>query len=111
MFPPMRLLEKSLAKKRARAEQARIVALRAAQEALRELMPGEKAVLFGSVAKPGKFRENSDVDVALFATPARVSEFSLQVFLEESLGRSVDVVMLPDCRFREKILREGIVCG
>ncbi len=104
----MNLLEKSLRQKQARAETGRMALLTATEHALRELLPNEKAILFGSLVRPGKFHENSDIDIALFQPPANGTEYGLQALLEETLHRRVDIVLLPHCRFRDKILKEGI---
>jgi len=77
------------------------------QKALIELLPGHKAIVFGSLVKPGRFSDTSDVDIALDAEPAGVTTYQLTSLLAERLGRPVDVVLLPECRFRARILREG----
>jgi len=77
------------------------------REALAELLPGREVVLFGSLTRPGAFNDQSDIDLALVEEPRGISVFSLLSQLEERLERSVDVVLLEDSRFREKILREG----
>ncbi len=77
--------------------------------ALHELIPDEKVVLFGSITRRGTFNDASDIDLALPREPARVSLERLISELGERLGRRVDVLFLPGCRFREKIVREGEV--
>jgi predicted nucleotidyltransferase len=74
---------------------------------LAELMPGQKVIVFGSLTKPGLFNDRSDVDLALESEPAHMSQYQLISQLTEQLGRPVDVVLLAQCRFREKIRREG----
>lgn len=64
-------------------------------------------IVFGSLLKPGRFNENSDVDLALENEPANMSMYQLTSLLAENLGRPVDVVLLSECRFQEKVLREG----
>ncbi len=64
-------------------------------------------VVFGSLTRPGFFGPASDVDLALFREPAAMSSGVLMCELEERLERRVDVVLLPQCRFRAKIEREG----
>lgn len=75
--------------------------------ALGEFVPARKVIVFGSLAKRSRFTENSDIDVALESEPAGLSLYQLTSLLAERLGRRVDVVLLPECRFRDKILREG----
>ena len=67
--------------------------------------------IFGSVARD-QARKNSDVDILVdFEKPVGLFEFArLQLYLEEALGRKVDLVT-PDAlrkEFREDILREAI---
>lgn len=75
--------------------------------ALGALVPGGRVWVFGSLTKPGEFNDASDVDLALEAEPALMSAGVLSSELAERLGRPVDVVLLDQCRFRDKILREG----
>ncbi len=75
--------------------------------ALAALIPGQKVIVFGSLTKPGVFNDGSDVDVALELEPPGLNLWRLTAELMERLDRRVDVVLLPGCRFRDKILREG----
>ncbi len=79
------------------------------KEALRELIPGHKVILFGSVTRAGVFNDRSDVDLALESEPPQMSVYRLIAELMERLGRPVDILMLDQCRFRERIRREGEV--
>ena len=79
------------------------------QSALRELIPGQRVILFGSLTRPGVFNDRSDVDLALEAEPVQMSAERLISELMERLERPVDVLLLDRCSFREKILREGEV--
>ena len=75
--------------------------------ALHQLAPGERILLFGSVTRPKAFHQRSDVDIAFFEEPKRSSRYRLQAQLEEMIQHPVDLVVLSECRFREKIEREG----
>ena len=79
------------------------------KDALRELIPGHKIILFGSLTRPGVFNDRSDVDLALESEPPQMSIYRLIAELMERLGRPVDILMLDQCRFRERIRREGEV--
>ena|SRR5258708_6426312 len=81
--------------------------LRELRVALDRLVPTESVIVFGSLVKPGRFKETSDVDLALEHEPRSMNVLQLMSLLAETLGRPVDVVLLSDCRFREKVLREG----
>ena len=77
------------------------------RDALNQLAPGEKVLLFGSVTRPHAFHERSDVDIAFIEEPRRISRYALQTRLEEIVRCPIDLVVLAECRFREKIEREG----
>src|SRR5207244_540323 len=76
------------------------------KEALHQLASGEHVLLFGSITQPYAFHERSDVDIAFVKEP-KYSRYGLQSKLEEMIGRPVDLIVLSECRFREKIEREG----
>lgn len=106
------LLYMTLLQKRDLARQQRRLEVfaetrRRLQSALRELIPGQRVILFGSLTRPGVFNDRSDVDLALETEPAQMSVERLISELMERLERPVDVLMLDRCSFRGKILREG----
>ena len=61
----------------------------------------------GSVLEPGRFREHSDIDVAVVCLPAGRTEAWLQSELELRLRRRVDVLSLHETGLRSKIERVG----
>ena len=87
---------------------ARELLLAQLARALHDLIPGQAVIVFGSLAKPLGFNRHSDVDLALEVEPSGMSAHALASVLLERLGRRVDVVLLGECRFAEKIRREGI---
>jgi len=92
-----------------RLESERQGLLSALQRELRSLLAtGETVWVFGSLIAPGRFSDNSDVDLALERHPTAFSDYWLQGELELRLGRRVDVLVLPETRLREKIEREGL---
>ncbi len=105
--PSMTLLEQMEIDRRARREQLRRRTREELASALGELLPSEQVIVFGSLTKPGRFTENSDVDIALENEPAAVSVYQLTGQLAERLGRPADVILLGECRFAAKIRREG----
>lgn len=101
------LLQKMDEECAARAERLRLAVREELRAALREILPGTPVTVFGSLTHPGRFTEVSDVDLALAAEPTGLSLYQLIALLSERLGRRVDVMLLSECRFRDKILREG----
>lgn len=104
-------LDKVLCERRDRLEQQR-------QEVLQQVFDwldcyGErygldKAYVFGSLVRPGRFREDSDVDLAVEAIdPDRL--FQLMANLSEAVGRDVDLVELPKCHFAHRIRERGML--
>jgi hypothetical protein len=63
--------------------------------------------VYGSLVKPGRFHEWSDVDVALESLPAGKTLEYLQSLLSADVGREVDVCFLDRTRLRPVIEREG----
>ena len=94
---------------RARAREAsRLAAYRELREALCGLLPrGSELWVFGSVLQPGRFREHSDIDIAVACLPAGRTEAWLQSELELRLRRAVDVLSLSETGLRSKIERVG----
>jgi predicted nucleotidyltransferase len=67
-----------------------------------------KIWVYGSLAHPGRFRPESDIDLALDQEPENLSIYGISALLSENLGRPVDVILLNETRFRNKILEESI---
>ena len=76
-------------------------------EVLRRTIPGHRVFVFGSLLKKGRFSHESDIDLALESEPKGMTIYQLISLLGERMGRTVDVLLLGECRFKEKILREG----
>lgn len=104
---PMTLLQQMERDGKRRREAMRLTVRAELRHALRELLPDQKVILFGSLVKANRFTECSDVDLAIESEPPGMTIYRLTSLLGERLGRRVDVVLLPGCRFRERILREG----
>jgi len=90
-----------------RREALRLEVRQQLKDVLRELAPADEVVVFGSLAKSYHFTETSDIDLALATEPAGMSLYQLTGLLAEQMGRPVDVVLLSECRFRDRIAREG----
>ena len=103
----MTLLQRMDAERRAANERLRTETRRQLRAALEELLPGQTVIVFGSLTKPDRFSDASDADIALAQEPPDLSVYQLISLLAERLGRPVDVVLLPECRFRHAIERDG----
>lgn len=104
------LLDRALARKRERRERRRQERLRTAIQALdrlSELVSFQEAYIFGSLARPYRYADGSDVDVA-FVGLGNEDFFRAMSFLGHELGTEVDVVQLEGNRLREKITKEGV---
>jgi len=67
----------------------------------------DDAYIFGSVANAGKYRTDSDVDIAL----SGLDKFDYYAFvgdISELLNKRVDVVLLEECHFRKAIMEKGV---
>jgi predicted nucleotidyltransferase len=101
------LLQRLETERRERREELRQAVRAGLRDALRELLPQTPVRLFGSITQPYRFNEHSDVDLALEAEVPGLSIYQLISLLSERVGRRVDVLLLPECRFRDTILAQG----
>ena len=67
----------------------------------------DEAYLFGSVTKPFRFFENSDIDIG-FVGLDNSHFFKAMSYLSEETGHDVDIVQLEDHRLVDKIKRGGV---
>ncbi len=74
---------------------------------LSEKIDFEEAYLFGSVIKPFRFSERSDIDIGFVGLDDR-HFFKVMSLISEEAGRDVDIVQLEDHRLADKIKRGGI---
>ena len=105
----MTLLQQMARNKKRRGEEIRLAVRAELRDALQEFLPAQKVVVFGSLVRTDCFSDVSDVDLAIESEPVAMTIYQLSSLLGERLGRRVDVILLPECRFRERILREGEV--
>jgi uncharacterized protein len=68
----------------------------------------ESAYLFGSVTKPGRFHEQSDVDLGV-ETIDPVRQIDAIADLSMALLRDVDIVDLRHCHFAHRIREQGLL--
>jgi uncharacterized protein len=104
------IVDKARDKKRAQRESARQALLSQLLDLIdkhsAELNISE-AYVFGSITRPGRFREESDIDVAVEQLDAE-SFFRAMSLLSTALGRAVDLVELHTCHFAQQIRERGI---
>jgi predicted nucleotidyltransferase len=103
-------IRKIYERKREEREKLRREMIRKVLKALDKLSENvefEEAVIFGSIVKPFRFTERSDVDVA-FKGLERDKLFYTTAFLSGEIGRDVVVVELERVRFADRITREGL---
>ncbi len=105
----MTILQQMAHAKSERREELRLAVGSELRDSLREFFPAQPVTVFGSLVKPGRFSEASDIDLAIEREPAGMTICQLTSLLGERLGRRVDIVLLSECRFRDRILREGKV--
>ena len=74
---------------------------------LSEEIAFEEAYLFGSVTKPFRFSERSDIDIGFIGLDNR-HFFKVMSYMSEEAGRDVDIVQLEDHRLADKIKRGGV---
>ena len=75
--------------------------------ALARHVSGTVVWVYGSLVKPGRFHEWSDVDAALESLPAGMTLEYLQSLLSADVGREVDVCLIDRTRLRSVIEGSG----
>lgn len=66
-----------------------------------------EATIFGSITRSGRFKDDSDIDVAVEGLEAEAF-FDTMSCLSSELGRPVDLVRLSSCHFADRIRERGI---
>ena len=103
----MTLLQQMERQRLEELERLRQEVRRRLREVLDGTFPEQRVFVFGSLIRPGKFTDESDIDLALESDPRGMTIYQLTGLLSERMGRRVDVILLDECRFRDRILREG----
>ncbi len=104
------VLERARARQRVRLERERLATLSQLLRLLEEhgtALGISEADVFGSLIHPGRFRDDSDVDVAVPRVEAE-SFFAAMSILSTALGREVDLVDLTMCHFARQIRERAI---
>lgn len=104
----MDLLRRAMASRRLACERARLEVRSQLAEALADALPkGTRLWVYGSLVVKDRFREWSDVDLALEDDPPGMSIYLLSSVLAERVGRSVDVCLLSETRLAAVIQERG----
>ena len=104
------LWHKAILERQADQEKLRILVLKQISKALNTLEKKyhwDDTYLFGSVAQKGKFRRNSDIDIAISGLN-KLEHYSFTGEISELLDKPVDVVLLEECIFTESIKEKGL---
>ena len=104
------VLDRALAQRRAESEEQRQATLARVLAVLDEVAPGfgvHEAYVFGSLARPGRYHAQSDIDVAV-CWPGGTGFFDLAGDVSRRLGQDIDILPLDQIHFADKIRREGI---
>lgn len=102
------ILDQALAQKRARREALRHDTTASLRAALVSLPAQYAAVsVFGSILRPGRFGEDSDIDLA-FEGLSDSDYFRAKCYLEDVLQRPVDVLQIENHRLREMVFKKGV---
>lgn len=103
----MKLLQAERVRRAAKAEEDRVRVRARLRAALARLASHGAVWVYGSVARPGKFHSESDVDLALEGELPGHTIYGLQSLLSEAVERSVDICVLGETRLAGTIRREG----
>jgi hypothetical protein len=104
------LLDQHLRKKRRENEKIRQQTLRQLLRALPRLASRydfERAYVFGSLTKKGRFRKTSDVDLAVEGLNDE-KYFKFMAELSELMGREVDVIQIERHHLKERVIESGV---
>ena len=74
---------------------------------LRDFYQWDEIYLFGSITKPERFSQRSDIDIGIKG----LNKYQHYRFISDLSGlleRGIDVVRLEDCPFAEAIVKRGV---
>ena len=104
------LWHKGILERQADQEKLRISVLKQISKALNTLekkYQWDEVYLFGSVAQKGKFRLNSDIDIAISGLN-RLEHYAYTGDISALLDMRVDVVIMEECPFAKAIKEIGL---
>ena len=104
------LLDAVIERKKKEREKIRLQLLKKLINTLDKLgreIPFEEAYIFGSVVKPFRFAEGSDIDIGFIGLKDNYF-FKAMSFISDEMGMDVDVIQMECHRLADKIRREGL---
>ncbi|MEK6713115.1 MAG: nucleotidyltransferase domain-containing protein [Nitrospirota bacterium] len=104
------LIDQAINRKRNEDEARRLQCIERLFDILRNLSKSvffEEAYIFGSVVKPHRYSELSDIDIG-FTGLKDEDFFKTMSFISGQIGVEVDIIQLEGHRLVEKIMREGV---
>ncbi|MDO8445649.1 MAG: hypothetical protein Q7T53_06055 [Deltaproteobacteria bacterium] len=104
------LIDKTVKRKSKEREERRLQLIGRLFDILNRLSKGvsfDEAYIFGSLIKPYRFSELSDIDIGFIGL--KDEDFFMTIsFISDEIGLEVDVMQLEGHRLADKVKREGI---
>lgn len=104
------LIDEAIDRKRKEREAKRLQLIERLFDILKKLSKSvsfDEAYIFGSVIKPHRFAELSDIDIGFIGLKDEAF-FKVMAFVSDEIGLDVDVIQLEGHRLADKIKREGM---
>lgn len=104
------LIDETIDRKRKEREVKRLQLIERLSGTLKRLskrVSFDEAYIFGSVIKPHRFAELSDIDIGFIGLKDEAF-FKTISFISDEIGLEVDVIQLEGHRLAEKVKREGM---
>ena len=104
------LWHRAVLERQAELEKLRVSVLKKINNALKSLEKKyhwDEVYLFGSVAQKGKYRLNSDIDIAISGLN-RLEHYAYTGDISVLLDMRVDVVIMEECPFAKSIKETGL---
>lgn len=105
-----RILDVAIKKKKIEREELRLHLIEKILSILDRLsseIPFDEAYIFGSITRPFRYAEGSDLDIGFVGLDNK-HFFEVMSFISSEIGIDTDIVQMEGHRLAEKIKREGI---
>lgn len=104
------LIDQAINRKRNENEERRLQCIERLFDILNNLSKSiffNEAYIFGSVVKPHRFSELSDIDIGFIGLKDK-DFFKAMSFISGQIGVEVDIIQLEGHRLEDKVKREGV---